>query len=122
MCLGRKNICRTLSGDPARHGSTSRIPALVSRVEANAGTTLEGRPIEDSDRISSTNSEVESIMNHRRLKEAMRAPAFSEQEFTALSSVDAYIRATRDGLARVTQLFSKDIQVRVCAILMDISQ
>ena len=61
-------------------------------------------------------------MNHRRLKEAMRAPAFSEQEFTALGSVDAYIRVARDGHARATQLFSKDIQVRVCAILIDICQ
>jgi hypothetical protein len=74
-------------------------------------------PHEDSDDVSVTNSEVESVMNHRRLKEAMRAPAFSEQEFTALSTVDAYIRAARDGLAGVTQLFSKDIQVSVYAIL-----
>ena len=70
-------------------------------------------PHEDSDDASVMNSKVESIMNHHRLKEAMRAPAFSEQEFTALSSVDAYIRAARDGLAGVTQLFSKDIQVKV---------
>jgi hypothetical protein len=74
-------------------------------------------PHEDSDDVSVMNSEVESVMNHRRLKEAMRAPAFFEQEFTALSTVDAYIRATRDGLAGVTQLFSKDIQVSVYAIL-----
>ena len=46
----------------------------------------------------------------------MRAPVFTEQEFTALNSVDAYIRAARDGLAGVTQLFSKDMQVIVCAI------
>ena len=44
-------------------------------------------------------------MNHRRLKEAMCASALSEQEFTALSSTDAYIRAARDGLAGVIQLF-----------------
>ena len=66
-------------------------------------------PQQDSDEVSIMNSEVESVMNHRRLKEAMRAPVFSEQEFTALSSVDAYIRAARDGLAGVTQLFSKDM-------------
>ena len=46
---------------------------------------------EDSDDVSVTNSEVESMMNHRRLKEAMWAPALSEQEFTALSSVDEYL-------------------------------
>ena len=79
-------------------------------------------PHEDSDDVSVTNSKVDIIMNHRRLKEAMHAPAFSEKEFTALSSVDAYIRATRDGLAGVTQLFSKDMQVIVCATLIDICQ
>jgi hypothetical protein len=79
-------------------------------------------PHEDSDDVSVMNSEVEGMMNHRRLKEAMHAPAFSDQEFAALSSVDAYIRAARDGLAGVTQLFSKDIQVRVCAILILICQ
>ena len=55
-------------------------------------------PHEDPDEVSVTNSEVESVMNHRRLKETLRAPAFSEQEFTALSTVDAYIRAAWDGL------------------------
>ena len=79
-------------------------------------------PQEDTDDISVMNSEVESVMNHGRLKEAMRTSAFSEQEFTALSSVDAYIRAARDGLAGVTQLFSKDIQVKVYAILIVICQ
>ena len=59
-------------------------------------------PHEDSDDVSVMNSKVESVMNHRRLKEGMRAPSFSEQEFTALSSVDAYIRMARDGLAGVT--------------------
>ena len=48
-------------------------------------------PQEDSDDVTVTNSEVESVMNHRRLKEAMRAPALSEQEFTTLSLKDAYI-------------------------------
>ena len=42
------------------------------------------------------------MMNHHRLKEAMHALVFTKQESTALSSVDAYIGATRDGLARVT--------------------
>ena len=72
-------------------------------------------PQEDSDDVSVTNSEVESVMNHRRLKEGMRAPAFSESEFTALSSVDAYLRAARDRLAGVIQFFSKDIQVKIYA-------
>ena len=79
-------------------------------------------PQEDSDDILVTNSEVESVMNHHRLKEAMRAPAFSEQEFAALTSVDAYFRAARDILAGVIQLFSKDIQVKIDAICIVICQ
>src|SRR4051812_34966289 len=79
-------------------------------------------PHEDSDDVSVINSMVESVMNHRHLKEAMRAPAFSEQEFPVLSSVDAHIRAARDGLSGVTQLFSKDIQVKFYTILIDIHQ
>ena len=79
-------------------------------------------PQEDSDDVLVTNSEVESVMNHCRLKEAMCAPAFSKQEFAALSSVDAYIRAARDGLAGVIQLLSKDIQVKFDANCMIICQ
>ena len=52
----------------------------------------------------------------------MHAPVFTEQEFIALSSVDAYIRAARDGLAGVAHLFSKDMQVMVCVNLIDICQ
>ena len=68
--------------------------------------------------MSITNSEVESAMNHRRLKEALRAPAFSEEEFTTLNTVEAYIQAARDGLTRVTRLFSKDIEVKIYANLI----
>ena len=73
-------------------------------------------PQEDSDDVSAMNSEVESVLNRCRLKEVMFAPAFSEQEFAALSTVDAYFRAARDGFAVVIQLFSKDIQVKFDAI------
>ena len=45
------------------------------------------------------------MVNHSRLKETMRAPVFTEQEFTGLGTVDAYIRAARDGLAGVAHLF-----------------
>ena len=51
-------------------------------------------------------------MNHRLLKKTLCAPVFSEEEFTALSTMGAYIRAARDGLMGVTRLFSKDIQVK----------
>nr|XP_040254161.1 circumsporozoite protein-like [Aegilops tauschii subsp. strangulata] len=50
-------------------------------------------------------------MNHRRLKEAIRNPAFTEQEFNAFGSVDAYILAAQDGLEGVAHLLSKDMQV-----------
>ena len=77
-------------------------------------------PQEDSDEVSVTNSKVESMMNRHRLKEAMCAPAFSEQEFAALSMVDAYFRAARDRLAGVILLFSKDIEVNfdeICIVI-----
>ena len=100
----------------------SANPAPDSSIRTIADAMMVPPPDEDSDDVFFTNSEVESVMNHHRLKEAMRAPALSEQEFTTLSSVDAYIQAARDGLAGVTQLFSKDTQVRVCTVLVDICQ
>ena len=109
---------QTVGKRPASRMSANPAPDSSARTRADA------MPIpphhEDSDDVPVMNSEVDSVMNHRRLKEAMRAPAFFEQEFTALSSVDAYNRAARDGLAGVTQLFSKDMQVIVCANLIDI--
>ena len=87
-----------------------------------ADTVPNPPPQEDLDDVSIMNFEVESVMNHRRLKEAMHAPVFTEQEFSALSSADAYIQAALDGLPGVTQLFSKDMQVIVCADLIDICQ
>ena len=105
---------------PASRMSANPAPDSSTRMRVDA--VPDPPPHEDSDDISSTNSKVESVMNHRRMKEAMRSPTFSEQEFTALSSVDAYIRAAQDRLAGVTQLFSKDMQVRVYANLIDICQ
>ena len=96
---------------PASRMSANPVLDSSTRMRADAMPVLP--PHEDSNYVSVRNSEVESVMIHHRLKEAMCALAFSEQEFTALSLVDAYIRAARDGLAGVTQLFSKDIQVRV---------
>ena len=108
---GRKNIRWTVSRDPARHASTRRIPEPASRVEANMGTTPDGPPIEDSDRISATNSKVESAMNHRCQRAALRDPNFSEEAFNAFNSGDAYIRTAQDGLARATNQYLKDIWV-----------
>ena len=75
------------------------------------GTTPDGPPTEDSDRISATNSEVESAMNHQRRRAALRDPSFSEEAFNAFNSGDAYIRAAQDGLARATNQYLKDIRV-----------
>ena len=72
-------------------GRMSANPAPDSSTRTRVDAVPDPPPHEDSDDVSITNSEVETVMNHRRLKEAMRALAFSEQEFTALSSLDAYI-------------------------------
>ena len=111
MCLVRKNIHWTISGGPARHASTSLIPEPALRVEANAGTTPDGSPIEDVDEISATNSEVESAINQQRRRAALRDPNFSEEAFNAFNSGDAYNRAAQDGLARATDQYLKDIWV-----------
>ena len=101
-----------MSGDPAGHASTSRTPEPASRVEANMGTMLDCPPTEDADRISATNSKVESAMNHRRRRAVLRNNIFSEEAFNAFNSGDAYIRAAQGELARATDQYAKDIQVR----------
>ena len=83
----------------------------MAGANANAAQTRSshGEPTE----MSVTNSEVESAMNHRHLKESLHAPALTEPEFTGLRTVGAYIRAAQDGLTGVARLFSKDMQVQV---------
>ena len=109
---GRKNARRTMYGEPAGHASTSRTPGPDSGAEANTGTTPDGPPTEDADRMSATNSEVESAMNHRRRRAVLRDPNFSEEAFNAFNSGDAYIRVAQGGLARATDQYLKDIRVR----------
>ena len=92
-----------MTGDPTGLASTSRTQEPDSRVEANVGTMSDGPPTEDADRISATNSEVESAMNHRRHRAALRDPNFSEEAFNAFNSGDAYIRAAQGGLARAIE-------------------
>ena len=101
-----------MSGEPAGHASTSRTPEPDSGAEANAGTTPDGPPTEDEDRMSATNSEVESAMNHRRRRAILRDPNFSEEAFNVFNSGDVYIRAAQNGLARATDQYVKDIRVR----------
>ena len=102
MVPGRKNARRTISGEPAGHASTSRTPEPDLGAEANVGKMPGGPPTEDADRLSSTNSEVESAMNHRRRQAVLRDPNFSEEAFNAFNSGDVYIRAAQGGIARAT--------------------
>ena len=75
------------------------------------GTTPDGPLTKDADRISATNFEVESAMNHRRRRAVLCDPNYCEEAFNAFNSGDAYIRAAQDGLARATNQYLKDIWV-----------
>ena len=81
-------------------------------MDADVGTTPNCLHAEDMDRLSATNSEVESAMNHRRQRAILRDGIFSEEAFNAFNSGHAYIRAAQDGLARATDQYVKDIWVR----------
>ena len=102
-----------MSGDPANHASTSRIPDPVSRTEANTEMTPDCPHTEDSDRMSVTNSKVDCTMNHRHRRAALCDPGFSEEAFNAFNSGDAYIRAAQDGLSRAMDQYLKDIRVSI---------
>ena len=101
-----------MSGEAADHASTSRASGPDIEAEADMGWTPDTPPTEDADRFSTTNSEVESSINHRHRRAALRDPNFSEEVFNAFNSGDAYIRAAQDGLARAMEQYVKDIQVR----------
>ena len=87
----RKSVRRTISEDLADHASTNPAPDPATRTRVDMGVTPDFYLQEDSNNVSVTNSEVESAMNHRRRKEAMRDPSFTEHAFNALSAADAYI-------------------------------
>ena len=112
MFPSRKNARRTISGEASDHASTSRAPGPNIEAEANTGQTPDAPPTEDANRLSATNSEVESAMNHRRRRAVLRHNIFSEEAFNAFNSADAYVRAARGGLAQATSQYTKDIQVR----------
>ena len=112
-----------MSGDPAGCASVNQVPDPASRAGADAGVPPDCPPSEDSDDVSVMNSEVESAMNHRRRRAALRDPGFTKEAFNAFSSADAYIRAARDGLARATDQHLKDMQVSThCTDLVTIYQ
>ena len=110
MFPSRKNALRTISGEVAGRASTSRAPE--PDLEAYMGPTSDVPPTEDADRLSATNSEVESAMNHRRRRAVLRDACFSQEAFDAFNSGDAYIRAAQNGLAQATDQYVKDIRVR----------
>ena len=66
---------------------------------------------ENLDDVSVTKYEVESAMNHRHQRATLRDHGFSNEAFNTISSADAYIRATRDGLTRATEQYLKDVRV-----------
>ena len=69
-------------------------------------------PTEDADRLSSTNSEVESAMNHRRRRTVLRDACFSPEALDDFNSGDVHLRAAQNGLARAMEQYVKDIRVR----------
>ena len=100
-----------MSGDVADHASISRAPGPDIEAEADMGQAPDNPPTEDEDKLSATNSEVESAMNHRRRWAVLRDACFSPEAFDAFNSGEAYLRATQDGLARATDQYVKDVQV-----------
>ena len=76
------------------------------------GRTPDAPPTEDADRLSATNSKVESAMNHRHRGAVLRDACFSQEAFDAFNTGDAYIRAAQNGLARATNQCVRDIRVR----------
>ena len=101
-----------MSGDVTNHASTSRAPGPDIEAEADMGRAPDNPPTEDADRLSATNSEVESAMNHRRRRAVLRDACFSPEAFDAFNSGDAYLRAAQNGLARATDQYVRDIRVR----------
>ena len=111
MFPSRKNTRRTISGEVADHASTSQAPGPDIEAEANTGRTPNAPPTEDVDRLSATNSEVESAMNHRRRRTIFRDVCFSPEALNAFNAGDAHLRAAQDGLTRATEQYVKDIRV-----------
>ena len=100
-----------MSSDVADQASTSRAPGPDIEAEADMGQAPDNPSTEDADRLSATNSEVESAMNHRRRRAVLRDACFSPEAFDAFNSGDAYICATQNGLARATDQYVRDIRV-----------
>ena len=102
--LRKKRARRTISTSPA--------PRPGPEAEANTGHAPDVPPAEDAGGLSATNLEVESAMNHRRLRTVLCDACFFQEALDAFNTGDAYLRAAQNGLARATEQYVKDIQVR----------
>ena len=100
-----------MSGDVTNHASASQAPGPDIEAEIEMGRAPDNPPTEDADRLSATNSEVESAMNHRRCRAVLRDARFSPEAFDAFNSGEAYLRAAQDGLARAMDQYVKDVQI-----------
>ena len=91
--------------------STGQGSRLGPEAEADTGRASDAPPTEGADRLSATNSEVESAVNHRRRRTVLRDACFSQEALGAFNTGDAYLRAAQNGLARATEQYVKDILV-----------
>ena len=81
-------------------------------VETDTGRASGAPPTEGADRLSATNSEVESALNHRHRRTILRDACFSQVALDAFNTGDVYLRAAQNGLSRATEQCVKDIRVR----------
>ena len=101
-----------MSDDVTNHASTSRAPGPDIEAEADMGRAPDNPPTEDVDRLSATNSEEESAMNHRCHRAILRDACFSPEAFDAFNFGDMYLRAAQNGLAKATNQYVRDVWVR----------
>ena len=80
-----------MSKIPASRAAANPAPEIPIGTGAHADAAHTRSSRGEPGEMSVTNSEVESAMNHHHLKEALRAPALTEPEFSALSTIGAYI-------------------------------
>ena len=100
-----------MPGEVANPASTGQAPTPGPEGEASARREPDAPSTEDADRLSTTRSEVESAMNHRRRRTALHDACFSPEALNAFNAGDAHLRAAQDGLTRATEQYVKDIRV-----------
>ena len=112
MPLRHTNVHALLRKKSARRTiSTGQASRPGPEAEVSTGRAPDVPPTEDADGLSTTNSELESAMNHRRHRAVLRDACFSQEALNAFNSGDAHLRAAQDGLTRATEQCVKDIRV-----------